>query len=277
MDCFFDDIWCFLSCLVDLKDAPSFRRPRLESWMPVDRFHSGFDTVAYLHLHRFVAAALHDAGEFAFEEPIAGHIGHEMVLREGRKMSKHLGNVVSPSAVMRRHGVDTLRVAMLWAAAPHTAVEWRAQLLERAESLLGGLHRLYSLAAGHPALAADEPAPPSRTMAALHSKVGDSLKAIGRFVDEYRPNAAVEELASMFRQTEDFVLHRLPSARLLPCDAAPLREVLQGQCVALSLFAPHLAEELWHGMGRDSYVVQQPWPALADARQATAHVAAPSS
>lgn len=273
LDCFFDDIWCFLACLVKLDSPPWFRGERVEKWMPVDRFHSGFDTVAYLHLHRYLAKVLHDSGDFPFKEPIAGHMGNEMVLRDGHKMSKHLGNTVSPSAVIRKHGADTLRVAMLWAAGPHTAVDWRPQLLDRAESLLGSFHRLYTLAASA-GVAPGPPASPSKSILALQRKAGRSLAAIARFVDEYRPNAGIEELASLFRHIEAFALCRLESARLLPGDAGLLRQILDDECVVLALFAPHLAEELWHRMGNSGYVVQQRWPRIQEAAGVTPLAAA---
>jgi leucyl-tRNA synthetase len=241
--------------------------------MPVDRFHSGFDTVAYLHLHRYLAAVLHASGDLPFSEPIAGHMGHEMVLRDGRKMSKHLGNTVSPSGVIRKHGADTLRVAMLWAAGPHTAVDWRPQLLSRAESLLGSFHRLYSLAACA-GVTPGPPATPSKNVRALQRRAKRSLAVIARFVDEYRPNAGIEELAGLLRHTEAFALRRLQSSRLLPGDAGLLREILEAECVALALFAPHLAEELWHRMGNSGYVVQQRWPQMEEVAGATALAAA---
>jgi leucyl-tRNA synthetase len=268
LDCFFDDIWCFLACLVDLDGPPSFRGRRVQAWMPVDRFHSGFDTIAYLHLHRFFAAALHEHDELDVAEPIQGHLGHEMVLSQGRKMSKHLGNAVSPSSLMRLHGADALRVTMLWAAAPHTAIEWRPEQVERASSLLQSVHRLYApaAAAGMNQIASGPSSPenPSRAMLNLQRKARRSFENIGRFVEEYRPNAAVEELAVLFRQTETFTLPRLRSARLSPADGRILHEILRAESIVLSLFAPHLAEEVWHLMGNESYVVQQSWPHLPD-------------
>jgi len=266
LDCFFDDVWCFLACLVDLDGPPSFRGRRVESWMPVDRFHSGFDTAIYLHLHRFLAAALLEHEELGAAEPIRSHFGHEMVLARGRKMSKHVGNAISPSSIIRRHGADALRVAMLWAARPHTAIDWRPGLVDRAAALLEAIHDLFTLAAASEIRGSGEGSPrrdkPSKAIVALQRQAERSIGAVGRFVEEYRPNAAIEELAALFRRTESFAVPRLESARLSAADRRALGGILEAESVALSLFAPHLAEEAWRLLGNPPYVVQQRWPFL---------------
>lgn len=90
------------------------------------------------------------------------------------------------------------------------------------------------------------------------------MAKIGRCVEEYRPNAAVEELAALLSRVESFALRRIETARMSPSDRAILREILEAACIALSLFAPHLAEEHWHAIGNRSYVVQQRWPTLRE-------------
>ena len=269
LDCFFDDLWCFVSSLVDLDAPPGFESPRVAAWMPVDRFHSGFDTVAYLHLHRFLAWALHRDGTWPSPEPIAGHIGHEMVLAGGRKMSKHLGNAVSPGALVRRHGADSVRVAVLWAAAPHTAVDWRPELLARAITLLDGIYRLHASFATRSGPADERsPRPASRAALALRRSTDHAAAAIERLVEDYRPHAAIEELSLLFRRIARFLRPRLVAARLEPADRAVLRGVLADSCVMLAPFAPHLAEELWHRLGCVGYVVQARWPSCSLAEPA---------
>lgn len=267
LDCFFDDIWCFMACLVELDGPPSFLGQRIKTWLPIDCFHSGFDTVVYLQLHRFLAAALHENGELHTPEPIRGHMGNEMVLAGGRKMSKHLGNAVSPSSVIRRHGVDALRIAILWSAAPHKPMEWRPELIERATILLDIIHRLYTPAESKIG-AASKGNPPrngsSKAVLILQRKTKNSVAAIGGFVEDYRPNVAIEQLWSLFHQIEAFARGRLKSGRLSPVDGQILHEIREAASIALSLFAPHLAEEIWHKMGNRTYVVQQRWPWLSN-------------
>lgn len=142
LDCYFDDIWCFMACLVPMERF-SFTRADLASWMPMDRFHSGLDTFFYLHLHRFLGAVLCEEGILGSREPIRSYLGHEMVVLNGRKMSKHLGNTISPRAILRKYGADTLRVGILWAASPQRRIAWDRELPERANAFLDGVWDLY--------------------------------------------------------------------------------------------------------------------------------------
>jgi leucyl-tRNA synthetase len=273
LDCFFDDLWCFVSCLVDLDAPPGFDDPRVAAWMPVDRFHSGFDTVAYLHLHRFLARTLRRDGTWPVDEPIAGHVGHEMVLAGGRKMSKHLGNTVSPAALVRRHGADAVRVAVLWAAAPHTAIDWRPELLSRSMALLDGVYRLHESFAAHGGPAAERSTrPASRAALAIRRSTDHAAATIEKLVEDYRPHAAIEELSLLLRRITRFLRPRLAAARLEPADRAVVRGVLADSCVMLAPFAPHLAEELWHRLGGVGYVVQAHWPSSSLAVDETSPV-----
>ena len=264
LDCFFDDIWCQVSPLVELKSNPGFRTARADAWLPVDRFHSGFDTVAYLHLHRFLGAVFHERGGLATEEPIRSHLGHEMVLAKGRKMSKHLGNAVSPTKLIRRHGADALRLAVLWAAGPSTAINWHPERIDRAVSLLGEIHRFFGATVlsrlAELSTRSSHAGSPSKALVALSRRAARSIDAIGRYVEEYRPNAAIDEWLALFKRTRGFATSRIESSRLSDADAAGLREIVEAELVALSLFAPHLAEELWFRTGHRTYVVQENWP-----------------
>jgi len=264
LDCFFDDIWCQVSPLVDLKSNPDFRTARADAWLPVDRFHSGFDTVAYLHLHRFFGAVFHERGGLATEEPIRSHLGHEMVLAKGRKMSKHLDNAVPPTKLIRRHGADALRLAVLWAARPDTAINWRSEQIDRAESLLGEIHRFFGTTIrstmAELSTRSSHAGSPSKALVAFSNRAARSIDAIGRYVEEYRPNAAIDEWLALFKRTRGFATPRIESSRLSGADAAGLRVIVEAELVALSLFAPHLAEELWYRTGHRTYVVQENWP-----------------
>jgi len=263
LDCFFDDVWCQLSCLLPVGPHPDFRAARVRAWLPVDCFHSGFDTAAYLHLHRFLGAVLAESGELDDPELIRGHFGHEMVLARGRKMSKHLGNAVSPSEILRRRGADPLRVGILWASRPHKAVDFRPQIIDRAERLLSSVHALYSLAAEmrlDRSPATPSPTPPSRSALELKRRALRSAERIGGFIEGYRPHAAIAELNGLVGQMERFALPRLSTSRLSTADRGLLRETLEAFAVLLCPFAPHLAEEAWHLLGNASLVVHQRWP-----------------
>jgi leucyl-tRNA synthetase len=285
LDCYFDDIWCFLGCLVPL-DRFSFSRQDLEGWMPVDRFHSGLDTFFYLHLHRFLGAVLQEQGILEHREPLRSYLGHEMVLFGGRKMSKHLGNAVSPKAALRKHGADALRVGILWAASPQRRLVWDREVPARAVAFLEDAWRLYRRCAEAVVKAAEEsPGAPgetgegnmlregisrpdgvscgegaSRAARALGAAADATIERVGTYIDEYRPNAAIQELFLLLRRIERFAIPRIESRRLSDADGRELHRVLLDHIVALSPFAPHLAEEIWRHLGQESFVCLASWP-----------------
>jgi leucyl-tRNA synthetase len=101
--------------------------PDLRHWLPSERLVAGSDSGNFVFDQRTVTKALRDLGPLAFlsdGEPFAGCLFHEMVIRDGRKMSKHLGNVVDPDELVERYGADTVRLAVLYAARPQRSLNW---------------------------------------------------------------------------------------------------------------------------------------------------------
>ena len=267
LDCFFDDIWCFMAppATHENKTRNPFRAAALNSWLPVDRFHGGQDAFLYLHLHRFLGELLHRKKLLADPEPIRGHVGYAMVLANGRKMSTHLGNAVSAGKLLRKYGADTLRLAVLWAGNPQRTLEWRPEHLTRAESFLADM-RLFTRCT-LPRLAEQEDRPAtgeepsgSRATITLQGFAGRSWERIGRFIDEDRPNAAIQELFDCFRRIQRYTAVRVDGRPLAGADRRILMEVLGGFAVTLSPFTPHLAEEFWEALGSAAFVCQAPWP-----------------
>jgi len=261
LDCCFDDIWCFLACLIPPDGSLEDGKQALLDWLPMDRFHSGFDTFFYLHLHRFLGLVLHERGLIRDPELIRSHLGHEMVLANHRKMSKHLGNAVSPDDIVKAHGADALRAGMLWAAGPQRAIDWNAELVGKARRFLDEVHELYALAAGTiRALPAGDASDPSRALRDVRERLHGAAERVGRFIEEYRMSAAIETLATLFSAVRSYALHRIESRRLSGADAAELRRVLADAAVLLSPFAPHLAEECGALVGMPPFVAMARWP-----------------
>jgi leucyl-tRNA synthetase len=237
----------------------------MAAWMPIDHFHSGFDTFTYLNLYRFIATFLHDVGVVSTEEPIRRYAGHDMVIADGRKMSKHLGNALAPDDIMRKYGADALRIAVLWAAGPERVMNWRHANLERAAGFLDRAWALYATSAEAIAASAGILASTKSNAAAkVESGVRASCSRVRQFIEAYRPNAAIEELFHCTQRVESFVLPRARSARLSSDDAAALQHALQCLAVAMSPFAPHLAEELASLSGLRSMAATAMWPSLQE-------------
>ena len=111
----------------------------LRTWLPCERVVAGSDSGNFVFDQRIVTKALRDIGPLAFltdGEPFAGCLFHEMVIRDGRKMSKHLGNVVDPDELVARYGADTVRLATLYAARPQRALNWSDSAVLRCHRFL---------------------------------------------------------------------------------------------------------------------------------------------
>ena len=119
-----------------------FTHPDLRHWLPSERLVAGNDSGGFVFDQRVVTKALRDIGPFAFledGEPFAGCLFHEMVIADGRKMSKHLGNVVDPDELVAEHGADTVRLAVLYAAGPAKALNWTDGAMRFASRFLRSL------------------------------------------------------------------------------------------------------------------------------------------
>jgi leucyl-tRNA synthetase len=260
LDCFFDDSWSFLSCVRDLSACFTFPASRLAAWMPVDRFHSGFDTFAYLNLYRFVGHFLHDLGLLLEAEPISSYIGHDMVVTGERKMSKHLGNAVSPDGIIEEFGADALRVAILWSAAPERTLDWQNATLHRAAAFL---HHCFFFFAKCQTMLPECSVDPRRGVSSAVSRLEAEAVAlwprVGKLIDAYRPNAAIEDLHGYLQRLKSSLEHRLESRRMNSEETALIAGILRDFAVAISPFAPHLAEELSRMMNL-GLIATAKWP-----------------
>ena len=144
LDCHFDALWLWVPACV-----PAEARARsleeilaladLRHWLPSERLVAGSDSGNFVFDQRIVTKALRDIGPLAFladGEPFAGCLFHEMVISDGRKMSKHLGNVVDPDELVERYGADTVRLAVLYAARPQRSLNWSDSAVLRCHRFL---------------------------------------------------------------------------------------------------------------------------------------------
>ena len=132
LDCHFDALWLWVPASVPPESREEtleeiLALPDLRHWLPSERLVAGSDSGNFVFDQRIVTKALRDLGPLAFledGEPFAGCLFHEMVISDGRKMSKHLGNVVDPDELVERYGADTVRLAVLYAARPQRSLNW---------------------------------------------------------------------------------------------------------------------------------------------------------
>jgi leucyl-tRNA synthetase len=247
MDTFVDSSWYFLRyCDPDNEEAP-FDREILRRWMAVDQYIGGVEH-AILHLlyARFFVKAMADMGYLDVQEPFARLFTQGMILRDGDKMSKSKGNVVSPQQIVERYGADTARCYILFIGPPEKDADW-------SDSGVGGVHRflsrLWAAAARQtPDGSGAEPeGDPSELVRKAHWAIDRVTRDMRADFGFNTAIAAVMELVNeVYRQR----------------DSVPASHVRFAVATAGSLifpFAPHLAAEVYEQMtGRR--VWEEPWP-----------------
>ncbi len=263
LDCHFDALWLWVPAAVPPadRDEQMFTHPDLQRWLPAERLVAGNDSGGFVFDQRVVTKALRDIGPFAFlsdGEPFAGCLFHEMVIADGRKMSKHLGNVVDPDALVAEHGADTVRLAVLYAAGPAKALNWTDGALRFASRFLRGLwdYTHESIAA---AAEAPEDAEAAADTAFIRERLGkwcdSGLQRITADLEELQMHRAVRNITRLLERIKDYekrVVER--QGRLGREDHEALLEALVLLARTLSPFAPHIAEELLLALGRDASV-----------------------
>jgi leucyl-tRNA synthetase len=253
LDCHFDALWLWVPAAVPPEDREQlmFEHPELREWLPAERLVAGGDSGGFVFDQRIVTKALRDIGPFAFledGEPFAGCLFHEMVIAEGRKMSKHLGNVVNPDELVEQYGADTVRLAVLYAAGPAKTLNWSDGALRFANRFLRNLWT-YS----HDRFAALEDTSHDEEAAAdtefmrdrLRKWCDNGLARITGDLEQLQMHKAVRDITRLFERIQDFekrVVERRGQLDLADAEAQVAALVLLAQ--ALAPFAPHAAEEL---------------------------------
>ena len=228
-----------------------FTHPDLKQWLPSERLVAGGDSGGFVFDQRIVTKALRDIGPFAFMadgEPFAGCLFHEMVIADGRKMSKHLGNVVNPDELVEQYGADTVRLAILYAAGPAKTLNWSDGALRFANRFLRGLWTYsqdrFAALEGTPH--DDEAAADTEFMRdRLRKWCDNGLARITEDTEQLQMHKAVRNITRLFERIQDFekrVVKRRGQLDRADAEAQIAALVLLAR--ALAPFAPHAAEEL---------------------------------
>jgi len=270
LDCHFDALWLWVPAAVppEAREDEMFSHPDLERWLPSERLVAGNDSGSFVFDQRVATKALRDIGPFSFlaeGEPFAGCLFHEMVVADGRKMSKHLGNVVDPDELVGEHGGDTLRLAILYAAGPAKALNWNDGAIRFASRFLRNVWD-YT----HDRLAAAAVAPEDAEAAAdtafMRERLGkwrdSGVERITADLEELQMHKAVRNVTRLFERIQDYE-KRIVKRRgqLDRADFEALLEALTLLARVLWPFAPHAAERLLIALGEeDGPRLGGPWP-----------------
>ncbi|GAB6057070.1 leucine--tRNA ligase [Desulfonatronum parangueonense] len=265
MDTFVESSWYFLRYTAPWEDGKPFRSEDLAYWCPVDQYIGGVEH-AILHLlyARFWVKALRDLGYVAMDEPFQALLAQGMVLKDGAKMSKSKGNVVSPDEMTQRYGADAVRLFLLFAAPAERDLDWSDSGIEGAQRFTHRLWRLVTelapdLSAVAPCSASAQDAQSAGVPEAVtlrrkeHATV---VKVAGDIADRFQFNtaiAAVMELVNTMYQVKD-VLRTTEAGKKM------LSSAVASTLVVLSPVTPHLCEEMWQLMGHADLLSRQSWP-----------------
>jgi leucyl-tRNA synthetase len=223
-----------------------------------------------------VTKALRDIGPFDFlpdGEPFAGCLFHEMVIADGRKMSKHLGNVVDPDALVQEYGADTVRLAVLYAAGPAKALNWNDGAIRYAHRLLNNIWD-YSHERFASVSAASDDAEAAADTEFMRDRLGkwcdNAVERITKDMEELQMHSAVRNVARLFERIQDFekrVIKRREALSRADAEAQVGALVLLAQ--TLAPLAPHIAEQLLIDSGRaDATALTGAWPEADSASEA---------
>ncbi len=258
MDTFVCSSWYFLRFTDPRNSDVVFDSDKANYWMNVDQYIGGVEhAILHLMYARFFTKVLYDSGLVAYDEPFENLLTQGMVLKDGSKMSKSKGNVVSPEEIIDRYGADTARMFILFAAPPERDLEWSDQGVEGCYRFLNRVWRLVYFY--HQELTHVDGAVRINTGAdkelwrLLHATVKKATEDIGeRFNFNTAISAIMELVNGIYNYREQAKDEENPVL---------VKEVLARLLVLLAPFAPHISEELWHVLGNDTSIHVESWPA----------------
>ena len=255
MDTFLDSSWYELRYCDNKNDKAVWDVDKADYWMNVDQYIGGVEhAILHLMYARFFCKFLHDIGLTKCEEPFQNLLTQGMVLKDGRKMSKSIGNVVSPEEIIDRYGADTARLFILFAAPPEKELEWSDEGVEGSYRFLGRVYRLVGdmieLTKGVPARYIPEGKDDKQLAYILNNtirRVSEDVRK--RFNFNTAISAIMELVNEMYRYKE-----------LDDINLGLLADATQKLVLLLAPFVPHIAEEMWEGMGGEGLVYDAKWP-----------------
>jgi leucyl-tRNA synthetase len=251
MDTFFDSSWYFLRYTSTDRHDVAFDKKAVETWLPVDQYVGGV-THAILHLlySRFFTKVLHDLGHLNFTEPFTKLLNQGMVLMDGSAMSKSRGNLVRLSDELATHGVDAIRLALVFAGPPEDDVDWADVSPSGSLKFLNRAWRISGDVTSKPGVDF------TKGDLALRKVTHKSLHDIGFAVESFRFNVAVARVMELVNATRKAIDSGCGAG-----DPA-VREAAEAIAIALSLVAPFTAEEMWENLGHKPAVALAGWPTI---------------
>jgi leucyl-tRNA synthetase len=254
MDTFVDSSWYYLRYPSSTNATEPFNRTEIDTWLPVDQYVGGV-THAILHLlySRFFTKVLFDMKMLSFTEPFTRLLNQGMVVMDGSAMSKSRGNLVRLSDELENHGVDAIRLSMVFSGPPEDDVDWSDVSPSGSMKFLSRAWRLSGDVTSAPG--ADFSKGELSLRKATHKALHDASFA----VESFRFNVAIARVMELVNATRKAIDSGCGAA-----DPA-VREAVEATAIMLSLVAPFTAEEMWERLGHQPAIALAGWPAVDSA------------
>jgi leucyl-tRNA synthetase len=267
MDTFVNSSWYFLRyCSPNYVEA-AFDQESTKYWMSVDQYIGGIEhAVLHLLYSRFFTKVLRDLGYCDVKEPFKNLLTQGMVIKDGAKMSKSKGNVVSPKYLIQKYGADTARLFSLFAAPPEKDLDWNDQAVEGASRFLNRVWRAFmeriQLLSDLKSESIDSNIKPdSSELKELHQQLHKSIKKVTSDLENnFHFNTAISAIMVLVNSLQETKLDHFKTEN----DLKFLSQVLQSLALLLAPFVPHFAEELWSHFEGKSSLADESWPEYSE-------------
>ena len=272
MDTFVDSSWYFLRYLSPNDDQRAFDRELVDEWLPVDQYIGGVEhAILHLMYARFFVKFLESQGLVSFSEPFARLFTQGMICKNGVKMSKSKGNVVSPEGLISRMGADTMRLYILFSGPPERDAEWNDESVEGCHRFLNRVYRQFEAhnnARPQPVTDSIEYSALSEDERRLFRKVHWTIdKVLSDIADNFHFNTAISATMELTNELYAFV-ERAGAVESGSNGARLMGFAFDALIRLLAPMTPHFAEELWERMGHTVSVFDTQMP-QADAQYLT--------
>lgn len=254
MDTFLDSSWYFLRYCDARNTEEAFGKDKTDYWMNVDQYIGGVEhAILHLMYARFFQMALYDLGYVSEEEPFKNLLTQGMVIKDGAKMSKSLGNVVSPAEIIEKYGADTARLFILFAAPPERELDWSDKGVEGSYRFINRVYRMvYDFSQKY------KDVPESYEISGEADKsmaywMNYAIKKVSDDIGErFNFNTAISTIMEMVNE-----MYRYKEGQV---NAGLYGAAVKNLLIMLAPFVPHVTEEMWEHLGYGGSVHDQQWP-----------------
>lgn len=251
MDTFVCSSWYFLRYLSPHDSERPFDPELARKWLPVDQYVGGAEhAVMHLLYARFVARVLYDMDYIHFEEPFTKLVHQGTITKDGSKMSKSKGNVVSPDQFIGGHGSDTFRVYLMFMGSYQDGGDWSDEGIVGISRFLNRVWRLVHMVQEERGLASEA------SIEDLNRTMHYTVQQVGQDLNRFHFNTAISRIM-------EFVNALYPHMVERPQDKHQeqfLQDAMRVLVLLIAPFAPHLGEELWEHLGNKKSVFLEKWP-----------------